>query len=408
MEGGIDRFFRRVRHLLRQSLLSKADLVQSVINLNANLTALRQEVSQADAKLTARLLQVEVVARQASAALQRERDDAALRGLMLRLDACAMRWLAAGQGAEHRGLATHYARAADFVRREWMARRAWPPDPFPEDDGSLDYAKRAGVFIPGNEVEVESDRPFLPWRPLLADPECGVFLVMGQSNAGNHGETPYSPHRDVFSLDFLSMRCFAASDPLPGCSGWGGSIWSRLGEKLVERGVCRRVLFVPIAFGGSFVTDWIPGGTTHRRTLLLLSRLQKERGDRSPMPFSAVFWQQGEAEANHTTIAAATYQRHFHEVLADLRQRGVFAPVFVARATLCDAASNPCRNHAEIRTAQANLVDASNGILAGPDTDTIGPDGRHDGCHLSQAGLERCAELWFDVLRECPWLRSTS
>jgi hypothetical protein len=40
------------------------------------------------------------------------------------------------------------------------------------------------------------------------------------------------------------------------------------------------------------------------------------------------------------------------------------------------------------------------GILAGPDLDQVGPDERHDGCHLSDAGLTHSARLWLDVVKE--------
>jgi hypothetical protein len=76
----------------------------------------------------------------------------------------------------------------------------------------------------------------------------------------------------------------------------------------------------------------------------------------------------------------------------------VFAPVFVARSTLCDGGDHPHNNHEAIRSAQVGLASTIGGILMGPDTDTIGTEDRFDGCHLSQNGLQRCADLWFETI----------
>lgn len=275
-----------------------------------------------------------------------------------------------------------------------------PVDLFPDDDFTIDYAKRSGVYSSDDaEAPVEPTRESLPWRQLVSDPDCAVFLVLGQSNAANHGDTRYAVQEAVYSLDFLRMACYRADDPLPGASGSGGSVWSRLGDRLIKAKLFRRVLFVPLAFGGTFIADWTPQHNYHRRTALALSRLRKQLGvDR--MPFSAVFWKQGEAEANVTEMPAEQYKAHFHEIVRDLRANGVVSPVFVARATLCEVNENPFKNREAIRAAQASLPDARAGIFAGPDVDRIGFDQRYDRCHLANDGLAACCELWFDVLSQ--------
>jgi hypothetical protein len=283
--------------------------------------------------------------------------------------------------------------------KHWCRDGCPPPDLYPDDDFTLSYAIRRNIFVPGSgsEAEIAEDAFRVPWRELVCDPDCGVFLLLGQSNAVDHGERSYAPKHAVYSFDFLRCCCVRANDPLGGASGNGGSIWSRLGDLLVERGVFRSAVFVPIAAGGSFIADLTPGGGKHGRTTLALSRITKALGHVT-LPFSAVLWQHGEAEANHTTMSAATYRAHLRDIAADLRSRNVFAPIFVARATYCEAGSHPFDNAAHIRQAQLGMTDPSIGFLPGPDVDTIAADGRYDGCHLSEAGLQRCAELWFEVL----------
>ena len=131
--------------------------------------------------------------------------------------------------------------------------------------------------------------------------------------------------------------------------------------------------------------------------MLALSRLRKELGS-AMLPVTAVIWQQGEADANHSEMTDTNYKMLFFEVASDLRANGVFAPIFVARTTLCEVNEHPFNNHEAIRNAQASLPDAQGGIIAGPDIDTIGVDARYDRCHFSKIGLDRCSDLWFETL----------
>jgi hypothetical protein len=309
---------------------------------------------------------------------------------------------AAGGGAQAAallGLARHYAACATLVAQHYLFRNEQPIELLPGDDGTLEFAKLMNVYVPGNEVEIAPDAPSFPWTDMFADPKCGIFLVLGQSNAGNHGAECYAPKHEVFSLNFLDMKCCPAIDPLGGASGAAGSVWSRLGDRLIGEGLFERVLFVPLAFGGSFVKDWAPGGAFNRRLALALSRLRACLGERM-LDFTGVLWQQGEADANHTTMPTSVYRQRIHEIVASLRAYDVYSPFFVAVSTLCEAGPHPCNNHDEIRRAQLSLPDPVAGILAGPDTDRITGSGRSDGCHLSAEGLATCADIWFDVLRD--------
>ena len=301
---------------------------------------------------------------------------------------------------ELNALAAHYATWAEKVARQAaFGDGTRPASLFPLDDGTIDFVRSQNIYIPGTEAQIAPDRATVPWPHLFHEQGCGVFLVCGQSNAANHGEGVYAAQRDVFALNFMDLRCFRGDDPLPGASGDGGSLWSRLGDALVDRGLYRSVLFVSIAVGGTFITDWTDEGTQVRgRLLLTLERLRKRLGSHF-LAFDGVFWQQGEAEANHTDMGAEAYQAKFGGIVETLRAGGVYAPIFVARSTICEGPTpNPFCNHEAIRQAQFGLADITRGIVAGPDIDTIGPDGRHDGCHLSILGLQQAVALWLETI----------
>ncbi len=297
---------------------------------------------------------------------------------------------------QREGLAHHYFNAKELVIRHRLVSRDYRSSPFADDDWTVDYTKSKGIYVQGNEVDVPDNEARVPSTDLLYDPDCAVILVLGQSNAGNHGEGLHRPAREVFVLNFLTMRCHRANDPLPGASGSGGSVWSRLGDRLIERGVFKRVLFIPLAFGGTFITDWIPGGKMHARVALALSRLQTMHGA-GILPITAAVWQQGEAEANHTRMSSEAYRLHLLDIISDLRSRNVFAPIFIAQCSLCDTGERPFLNHDSIRSGQRATVNPQFGVFAGPDTDLVTSEFRSDGCHFSAAGLDRCADAWLQI-----------
>jgi hypothetical protein len=71
------------------------------------------------------------------------------------------------------------------------------------------------------------------------------------------------------------------------------------------------------------------------------------------------------------------------------------APIYVARTTCC-AKVRPSQ---ELGNAQRALANPAEGILAGPDFDTLGFADRYDRCHFSTEGMERAADLWLAALK---------
>ena len=266
---------------------------------------------------------------------------------------------------------------------------------FEADDGSLDYARRAGIYIDGIEAEIGSRDP-VALKTILARKPF-VLCCIGQSNAANHGEGRYGPPRHpVYSFNIMDSRAYLAADPLPGATGEDGSPWGRLGDLMVEAGLCRSVLIVSLAVGGSFVAEWGPNGQWGRRLQFGLGRVV-----RSGIRIDRLLWHQGEAEANCTAMASDEYSRQFHQMLESIRAAGVRAPIHVAQATICTVPTST-GNNAAIRAAQASLVDPAAGILPGPDTDSLGEAFRRDRCHFNVDGLNRHAELWLECLsRSC-------
>lgn len=213
-----------------------------------------------------------------------------------------------------------------------------------------------------------------------------VGLSFGQSNAANSVRGRHTPSSSV--AWFYGGNCYAAADPLPGATGTGGSVWSRLGDELIESGRYRRVLFAGVAENGSALARWLPTGDLHPRLLHALADMNA-----AGVPPTHLLWHQGEQDSRLGT-EPQRYREDFRALVAAIRAAGFQAPIYVARATYCGGHDNPA-----LHAAQTSLADAALGIFKGPDTDALrGPALRPDDCHFSAAGAERHAALWRDAL----------
>lgn len=211
-----------------------------------------------------------------------------------------------------------------------------------------------------------------------------VALVLGQSNSANHGETRHAAGPHVFN--FFDNKCYLAGDPLLGATGTGGSVWTRLGDMLVERGAYDNVIFISIGVGGTQIRRWTPGGDLNRRIIDVVRQLKK-----SGLKPTHVFWHQGESDARAGTTRN-DYMKMFLDMVGQMRDLGIDAPVYVAVATLCGSGG---RGY-EVQLAQRELVDPAKGILPGAYSDELTTlKERHDGCHFSAAGLLEHAEMWY-------------
>jgi hypothetical protein len=229
-------------------------------------------------------------------------------------------------------------------------------------------------------------RPRVP-RTEIVKGRTGIFLIFGQSNGANSGDTPYRPRRRVLNFNLFDGACYVAEDPLLGCTDRRGNFAGRLADMLIERGLFDTIVLAPISVGGSAAAEWTTGGVRHRRLQVAIARAQ-ELG----LAFTHLLWHQGETDAGAGT-ERATYRAFLLDIHAALRRYGLTAPLFVAQASICRSPPNGA-----IRGAQRDVVSPARGIFAGPDTDTIGVEHRFDGCHMRESGLVRHAELWAEVL----------
>jgi hypothetical protein len=218
-----------------------------------------------------------------------------------------------------------------------------------------------------------------------------VIVTLGQSLMENSGDqlARYTPSSGVYNFNLLDRKCYLAKDPLLGTTMAGANQATRLADLLVRRKIYDQVVLIPLAYGGTWVSQWAPGGNMHQRMIAGIQYAQ-DAGLRPMM----ILWQQGEAEAGNPPQPAngLVWQAVFQSIAKSIRDQHVDAPIYVANSTVCRNEPNEV-----IRSAQ-KLVVNNHDILPGPDTDVIPLKERWDGCHFGQSGLDNAARLWVNAI----------
>jgi len=224
--------------------------------------------------------------------------------------------------------------------------------------------------------------------------EWTVIFTFGQSNSANYGQTPYACKQQVYS--WYNGKMAKAADPLPGASGEKGSVWGRLGDKLIEAGMARKVLIVPVGVGSTTVSQWSEKGELNERITTSLNDL-KSKG----IVIDLIFWHQGESD-NLANTSSSSYIGDFESVLATFRKNSVLAPLFVAIASYHPGSIPDKPNGCDpaIQEAQKKIIKSHVDVFTGPNTDDLDKCYyRYDGVHFSVPGLEKHAELWLESIK---------
>lgn len=149
-----------------------------------------------------------------------------------------------------------------------------------------------------------------------------LFLLAGQSNMAGRGDIEPQDRRPVEGLFALSAeeKWVPAIDPVhydkPKIAGAG--LARTFGKTLLAMRGGAQVGFIPAAFGGSLLDEWLPGGKHY------VEALRRAAVARASGRFRGLLWHQGESDANDET-RAKTYLERFVKV-ADGFRRDLEAP----------------------------------------------------------------------------------
>ncbi|MGC2222982.1 MAG: sialate O-acetylesterase [Methylocella sp.] len=224
-----------------------------------------------------------------------------------------------------------------------------------------------------------------------------VLLLIGQSNAGNHGGQLFRSEHGEKVVNFFGGQCFVAVSPLLGSDGTNGEYWTQLGNLLVDSGAFDQVVLAPVTLSGSEISRWSRGGDLNALMVNTVVQLQQRN-----YLVTHTLWHQGEIDYVIGTSETSYYQK-FISMVDSLRDHGITSPVFVSVASKCLEPSNGgtrfhSANNAIVR-AQLALPNTQKGIRSGVNTDALLDElDRYDNCHFSSSGAQKVAKAWADLL----------
>lgn len=260
------------------------------------------------------------------------------------------------------------------------------------------------------------------WETNIAHVGIGeIFLIAGQSNSANHGEGRQKANNPLV-VSYGNGTWQPAHDPEPGASGKGGSFMPAFGDAMADRFKVP-IGLVALGEGSTSVREWLPKNDpvaappdTGRNVICvgpgqwvcngeLFERLTTAEDHFGVNGFRAILWHQGESDSHEPAdrqITPAQYSQYLQRVIeASRAAAGWRVPWFVAQASY----HNPeDQGSPELRAAQRSLV-TDGTALAGPNTDTLGPEYRQNngkGIHLNPRGLKRHGQMWMECI--APWL----
>ncbi len=227
---------------------------------------------------------------------------------------------------------------------------------------------------------------------LKSDGKTMIALAFGQSNAANNGQKLYTTH-NASVFNYYGRKLYTAKDPLMGNTGKGGSVWTRLGDRLIDSGLYKKVIFIPIAVGGSAIECWVSDGDCFEKLQQTLKTLNSQH-----IRLTHIFWHQGEMD-NLLNTSTAKYKEQLGAILQTLRKYQS-ADFYVSKASYHPGAiAKPLGVDSVIRNAQKEFISENKGVLLGPDTDTIiHTIHRHDSVHFSDFGMTAYAQQWFNAI----------
>lgn len=212
------------------------------------------------------------------------------------------------------------------------------------------------------------------------------ILVIGQSISSNCNEKIYGPVENVFQIG-KDGELKAASDPFEWADCKKGSMWMPLGKRLIDAGVARKVVFMPIGIAATSVQDWQAGGAAFSKLNSAIDVIQKKG-----IKFDFVFWHQG---SSNVGTEKAIYKDRLSAVIDYVNGKIPVDRWLIAVHSRCYGAYD--RN---IEAAQIEIGDMTSlKRYRGANNNSLGDDFRFDGCHLTGNGQESMASMWLDSVK---------
>ena len=254
----------------------------------------------------------------------------------------------------------------------------------PNEKGGIYDAFGRLIYYPG-KVEVACP---------VANDKLATILVIGQSNAANHGVKMFVTKHPDKVFNYFNGKCYVAASPLLGATGEQGEFITPLADQLIEDGVYESVMIISSAIGGTPIAYWQKGWPLNLMLQFVLNELTAK------YKITEVIWHQGESDF-YIKTSTQDYTTSFNSLISSIRAADSnFPPIYYAIATKCGEFGWYPENPVAI--AQRNLANDSSHVYLGVDTDSLllPADRNIDQCHFSESGQLKTAQAFAQAIRK--------
>lgn len=224
--------------------------------------------------------------------------------------------------------------------------------------------------------------------------QTAIILTFGQSNAASSGQGSYRCRNNVF--EYYKGKLYKAEEPLMGApENYGCSVWTRFSDMLIDSGLYKNVIIIPIAIGSTTVECWSEG-ICNQKLIETLKYIKKDN-----IKITHIYFHQGESD-NLEKTSKNEYKKRLKKIEKQLRSNGLDAVFYVCIASYHPNITNNCNGlNYEIQKAQIEFASENMGTKNGPNTDSLNlVSDRYDGVHFSKRGLDKFAKLLFKNFKE--------
>lgn len=227
-------------------------------------------------------------------------------------------------------------------------------------------------------------------RACPAPDEAVALIIGGQSNAANNLSATHDAGPDVSV--WFDGRCFAATDPLLGAFGKGGSIWSLLGDRIAAE-LNQPVLLILAPVSGTQFGDWLDPRSGYYAALTERVASARAAGYQPDM----MLWHHGETDAA-ANRDMARLEKEAGALLDRMSADIPDTPIYFFQATRCSGGERVNGIPAVIEVLR-KVADARPNVITGMNTDVLGSDYRWDRCHFNSLGRDAIiAEILPDLV----------
>lgn len=232
-----------------------------------------------------------------------------------------------------------------------------------------------GIYTPTHS---SSQFEFLAYDGSLREFVEPIFGPNGNTDRGTwSAATTYASGDQVLYNDAYWRASATSLNVVPGTdyTKWSGalvgSLWGKLGDSLIDNGLCTTVVWIPFGIGGTEIAEWDYTGLYGPNAIAIVNWMNK-----LSVNISAFLWMQGERDAKIQT-SQVNYFTRASQLIQMTRTAGYTGPWYIAKETFYADFGNSGTTWAPVQDAQQQLWTTLSNVKQGPYFDDMGTSYRY-------------------------------